>query len=384
MRIEQRFLLDVSRLVWRRWVGRLPTGIDRVCLAYLDHYGPRSEAVIHGRGAPRILGPKTSRRLFDLLAGGGRDFRGDLVRTLGAEAFRSRGRAEPGQLYLNVGHTGLDRPGFLRWVRDTGVRPVYMVHDLIPITHPEYCRAGEAERHRQRMETILRTAAGVVGNSQVTIDVLGDFAARLGLAAPPAVAAWLGSEIRSGPGPSTPDRPHFVILGTIEARKNHRLLLELWERLIRQWGANAPRLLVIGQRGWEADEAFALLDRLAAPGGTVEELSRCDDRQVSAHLMSARALLFPSLVEGYGLPLVEALAAGTPVIASDLPVFREIGQGVPEMLDPLDSNAWERMILDYAGNDSAGRKDQLERLAGYRPPKWAGHFRTVDRWLDSL
>lgn len=381
--MDRPYLLDVSRLVWRRWAGRLPTGIDRVCLAYLEHYGPRSRAVIQGKGARRVLNARTSDKLFRMLLAGPPGFRRDVTRTFIAEALRRPGRSVRDRIYLNVGHTGLDDPRFLRWVRQSGVRPVYMVHDLIPITHPEYCRAGEAERHRARIRTMLRSAAGVIGNSEATLDALSTFAAEEGLEVPQSVAAWLGTTVPAPP-PARAEQSTFVVLGTIEARKNHLMLLQLWSRLIQRLGDDAPRLLVIGQRGWECEQVFDLLDRSPVLPKAVVEIGRSSDSELAAHLASARALLFPSLVEGYGLPLVEALAAGTPVIASDLPVFREIGQGLPDFIDPLDAPAWEAAILDYASSSGEARKRQIERIKDYRAPTWEGHFRTVDDWLSSL
>jgi glycosyltransferase involved in cell wall biosynthesis len=102
------------------------------------------------------------------------------------------------------------------------------------------------------------------------------------------------------------------------------------------------------------------------------------------HLASARALLFPSLVEGYGLPLVEALQVGTPVIASDLPVFREIGQGVPDFLDPRDERGWEEAILSYAEDRGSRRTAQLSRMESFRAPTWEDHFTKIDSWLAGL
>jgi glycosyltransferase involved in cell wall biosynthesis len=94
--------------------------------------------------------------------------------------------------------------------------------------------------------------------------------------------------------------------------------------------------------------------------------------------------LFPSLAEGFGMPLMEALQLGTPAIASDLPVFREIGQGVPELLDPLDAPAWERSIEDYADEEGVRRKAQLDRLKHFRAPTWEDHFAKVEPWLTAL
>jgi len=377
-------LLDVTRLIWRRWKGRLPTGIDRVCLAYLRHFGPRAQAVVQRDGFRRILDIKASQELFALLEAPADVFKARVVagglRNLGR--FNAKGR---GRVYLNVGHTGLDKDGFQRWVRTADVRPVYLVHDLIPITHPEFCRAGEEKKHRQRMRTVLTTAAGVIGNSQATLDELTAFARTEALPSPPALAAWLGIDpLVQLPATEGADRPTFVTIGTIEARKNHLLLLNIWSRLIDRLGAAAPRLLIIGQRGWEADEVFDLLDRSEKLRGHVIELSRCSDEELARHLGSARALLFPSRAEGYGLPLLEALGSGVPVIASDLPVFREVGADIPDYLDPLDGAAWEAAIIDYSKPHSRARRAQLQRIRSFRTPDWDSHFAAVERWLADL
>jgi glycosyltransferase involved in cell wall biosynthesis len=104
---------------------------------------------------------------------------------------------------------------------------------------------------------------------------------------------------------------------------------------------------------------------------------------VASLLRGARGLLLPSFAEGFGLPVIEALASGVPVLCSELPALRESGGGVPEYLDPLDAKAWRTAILDYAG-DSPRRAAQLTRLAGWRAPTWDGHFAIVDRLLAGL
>lgn len=377
-------LLDITRLVWRQWAGRHPTGIDRVCLAYLTHFGDRAQAVVQHRHLRRIFGPVVSRQLFQLLEERPKDFRSRLVRALAGQLL-AKGDHGRGRPYFNIGHTGLDDPMLRRWLLTADVCPIYLVHDLIPLSHPEFCRPGERKRHDQRMRTVLETASGLIGNSQATLDALAQFGFAERLPRPPQLAAWLGSTSFDKPlRPILPGRPTFVVLGTIEARKNHLLLLNIWLRLITRFGASAPRLLIIGQRGWEAAEVISMLDGDETLRGHVVEISGCSDFELAGHLSTARALLFPSLAEGYGLPLIEALGLGVPVIASDLPVLHEIGQELPMFLSPVDEPGWEAAILDFADATSPARAVQLDRISTFRPPNWADHFAAVERWLPTL
>lgn len=386
-----RLLLDASRLIWRRWTGTRATGIDRICEAWINHYRLESQAVIvHRRGA-FILPFSTSQALFELLSRPARR-RGDanaFRAALSALAIRRwrelRDRLDGrGRLWLNPGHTGLDSARVADWARRRNLSLVPLIHDLIPITCPQYCRSEEDVRHRERMLTALRLARGIVTNSGHTFSELRAFATAGGLQVPPAIAVWPGTPILPpAPRPIGPEST-FVVLGTIEGRKNHALLLSVWRKLLKDRPSeDVPKLVIVGRRGWQADDVFAQLDS-GDFGDHVAEMGPLDDHKLSDVLSGARALLFPSCAEGYGMPLVEALAAGVPVIASDLPVFREIGQGVPELLPADDFDAWLRAVEDYAKPSSPRRSAQLSRLGGFRIPSWADHFARVDSFLSSL
>ena len=377
-------LLDVSRLIWRQWTGRLPTGIDRVCLAYLEHFQSKALAAVQFRGFRRIFNRTGSKRIFDLLLSGSSHFRLNLVATLASTA-GSADRISAGQIYLNVGHTGLNSPHMGPWLARQRLRPVFLIHDLIPITHPQYCREGEGARHKLRIETALRSANGLILNSAATRRDLADFANDHKITMPPSLIAWLGIDTRP-PNPSVeatfPDRPYFVMIGTIEARKNHLAILEAWREIVARLGSQAPHLIIIGQRGWEAAEAIAILDDPGPLKSYVHEMARCDDAQMSKLLAGARAVLMPSLVEGFGLPVVEALRERVPVIASDLPVFREIADIIPTYLDPHDRATWAKAVIEYTGN-SAERKRQLAAAPRIEAPTWRHHFALVEEFLET-
>lgn len=382
---DRDILIDVSRLVWRFWRGGLPTGIDRVCLAYVKHFASRAQAVIQRSGHFFVLTPRHSDRLFDLFLGDEPLFRRQFL-WFALRAFRAA-RANPrthSQVYLNVGHTGLHERSLTAWISRNAIRAVFLVHDLIPLRHPEFCRPGEKERHQARMENALTSAHGLIGNSQATIDDLASFAAANKLPMAPSVAAFIaGPPVPSNVTAASLDRPYFVVVGTIEGRKNHGLLLRVWKELAKDYGSDTPLLLIVGQRGWKAEDAIAVLDRDLVLRDHVLELGKCNDAEMAALIAGARALLMPSFAEGFGLPIAEALELGTPAIASDLPVFREFAGDIPTYLDPRDDRGWKETVIAFTG-ETIDRERQRKAMSGYRAPDWRNHFEVVERWLRTL
>ncbi|MBI3514034.1 MAG: glycosyltransferase family 4 protein, partial [Proteobacteria bacterium] len=300
---------------------------------------------------------------------------------LGAAVAPQRANA----VYLLMSHHHLDRPEIVgRFKRRTGVRIGCMVHDLIPYEFPEYARPGHDARHAVRMATVARFADLVIVNSAATGDAFRPFLQRAGRA-PPVLVAPLGVETAArAPVPPPASPPYFVCLGTIEPRKNHLLLLNLWRQLVAEHGAAAPRLVLVGQRGWENENVVDMLERSPGIRDHVEERNNLSDPAVARLLSGARALLLPSFAEGYGLPVAEALALGVPVLCSDLPALREVADGVAEFLDPLDGAAWRAAILDYAQPQSSRRAAQSARLLAWRAPTWADHFAIVDAGIREL
>jgi len=290
-------------------------------------------------------------------------------------------------LYLHTSHLRLDVPERFDWLysrRD--VRAAFFVHDLIPITHPEYGRAGEAERHQARLRTIGRHAAAILVNSADTGRRTLDHLASAGFGRPPVAVGHLGVEDAFGPAGSRfePDQPTFLVCGTIESRKNHLLLFQIWRALAERHGAATPRLIVVGRRGWEAESAIDMLERCPSVRAHVIEATGLSTHGLAALMRSCTALLMPSFTEGYGIPLVEAAASGLPVVASDIPVHREIAERFALLRDPLDGPGWIDAIEALARPASPLRRDLARRLEGYLPPSWRAHFEAVGPTLAAL
>ncbi len=398
------------------WRARRPApgGIDRIELAYAEHFLAADArrpgyAVIHLGGRLFGIAPAGARRFVQRLAArwqgaaavhptrapGLLGLYATLLQGHWSLGFQLRWRLRRhGQapIFLVVSHHHLSREHRLRRIRRAfGARCVCFLHDLIPIDYPEYMQSHKEQKHRRIASTIARLFDAVIVNSQATAASLRHFLASEANAlpvanihvAPPGVCAFPG--VQSTPlVPRDPDSvPYFIVLGTIEPRKNHLLLLNLWGRLAETM-ARPPRLLVIGARGWENEQVMDLLERSHRLRGLVEEHNHLDDAGVGVLLGQARAVLLPSFVEGFGLPLAEALASAVPVICSDIAAFREVGREVPEYLDPLDLHEWRDAIIDYCDPYSARRAAQMQRLAHWQPPLWAEHFEIVEQVLNKV
>ncbi len=288
--------------------------------------------------------------------------------------------------YISVSGSRLTSPWLTRWLlQNENVNGVFMLHDLIPVTHPEYSRPRASERHARHARQLLRCASVIVANSQSTADSLKEFAEHEALAMPMIAVAPLGvGELFRKPPRHVPSNPYFVFVGTIEPRKNHILLLQVWQRLVMKHGARAPKLVLIGKRGWENENIVDLLDRGGNLRRHVIELNQICDDVLAGVVANARALLLPSHVEGYGLPVAEALALGTPVICSDLPSLREIAGDVAEYVDPLAGRGWARTVMDYADLENPRRQAQLLRMQQFRAPQWSDHFARLDEAIMQL
>ncbi len=373
--VRRPVVYDLTHLV-SRLSTQASSGIDRVDLAYGDYFttGDRRMAAgaHYGPIGPHVLSLKRSRDIVEFAAGW-RDERADadfapLAHWLaaaprdpfdwrGARAKRSVAGAgvsrsltkirfrllndrhlqiPNGAIYLNVAQHALEHAVFFRWLeRRDDLRRVFVIHDLLSLDYPEYFSPSNLDVFRRRLATAFRYADAFVVSTQAVGERLRAELERQGAPDRPIHAQPFASPLQGAEAaePVSEGHPYFVMIGAIEPRKNHLLILHLWREMAAR-NLNAPRLVLVGARGWENEQIVDLLDRAPALRAHVVELSGLRDADLSRLLRGARALLAPSFGEGYGLPLVEALSLGAPVIASDIAVFREVTQRCARFLSP--------------------------------------------------
>jgi len=282
---------------------------------------------------------------------------------LGSRIGRARLRAPfaPGDLLFN--------PGFTTWKSKqyeevasllAGVSYVGFIYDLLPVAFPEWWTPSQQDRYRGWFEWSGRNAASLLCCSDSTRrDAVAFFdAARIETG--PIETLLLGDELpralatrRAAAESAAAERPFVLYVSTLEVRKNHRLLFQVWRRLLERHGRDAvPDLVFVGRRGWLIDDFVTELEQSRFLDGKISWRQRVDDAELARLYASCLFTVYPSFYEGWGLPVAEGMAFGRWCLASDRSSLPEVGRDLAGYFDPGDvpgaTAAIERAISDPA------------------------------------
>lgn len=297
----------------------------------------------------------------------------------------------PGDVLVLLDATwGVDLSRELRRARAGGARIWTIVQDLIPIDHPDVAPEGLPLLLEAWLRRTVPLSDGLLAISRTVADDLRAYLARrfaggnalprvdsfypgAGFAAAPDGASQLTrvvEALRHCPGGA------YLVVGTIEPRKDCARILAAFERLWAE-GSEAA-LMLFGRAGWRS---YELIDRLRGHperGRRLHWFEQGSDEELDFAYRHAAALIFASRYEGFGLPLVEAMQYGLPVLASDIPVLREIGGDYPGFFRPGD----EQAIYDAVRGFSAARNSLPDAPRSPRP--WISWSDSARALLDKV
>jgi glycosyltransferase involved in cell wall biosynthesis len=278
---------------------------------------------------------------------------------------------------------------YARW-RQAGVGIHFMVHDILPVLRPDFFPPGAEREFADWLRTVAREADGLVCISAAVADETRAWLAAdapTGTTLPQFMVLHHGADINASQ-PSTglpPDAdavladiqgaPSFVMVGTIEPRKGHLQALDAFERL---WAAGLDvRLVIVGGEGWKGlpDGARRTIPTLVARLRKHPELGRrlywlkgISDEYLDRVYAASTCLLFASEGEGFGLPLIEAARHGVPLLARDLPVFREVAGPHAQYFSGADAASLAAAVQAWLGLHAAG---QAPAPGGIAARTWA-------------
>jgi glycosyltransferase involved in cell wall biosynthesis len=340
------------------------TGIGWYLYRLLEHLRDRDDLAIRMYGPSSIWSPDAPGPVVELPTGPALEL---VERTIPEEFILPAGwmirilrKLEP-LLIAADGNDVLFAPNFFlpkRFTLSRG-RQVATIHDLGLHRVPWTLRQETLDELQMRLAQQVRRSSGIITVSGAVRDELVE----LGYAEPSRVKVvhhGPGQLATVEPGPLPPGTPtRFGLhVGTLEPRKNIEVLIEAWNR-VRSQLRDCPPLVLCGRYGWKSDSIRAAVERAVAEGWVVQP-GYVDDPQLATLYQKAEIVVFPSLYEGFGLPAVEALWAGTPLVCSDLPVLREATGGAALFAPPDDPAIFARQIVS-ALTDLDLRSDLIEK-----------------------
>ncbi|WP_270728663.1 glycosyltransferase family 4 protein [Shimia sp. Alg240-R146] len=402
-------LFELTRVLTLK--GRPPTGVDRVCLAYL-------RAIVQDAtpawGLARtklgyvLVDKDGMRQLLARLDGQTPWGKSDWLSRLTRDADNSKSETEAdlrricvartapsglsrmlrrhlpaGSVYINVDHANFpDR--VMKAVKSIkGGKVVAFIHDTIPLDLADFEVSKPTAEFARMFERMRLNCDLLLANSEATRQDVVRHMSKAG-DVPPIVVAHLGIEgdlfqiVNNAP--ALVPAPYFVFVGTISPRKNVNVLLDLWEQMATERPADmVPHLVIAGRRGWKSEALFERLDASPLRGICLHEFNQLDDASLGNLVAGASGLLFPSGAEGFGLPPVEAAAAGVPVVCNELPVMREILGDYPIYASVTDSYSWLQAIKTLAQADRDAQGADGRPKTRFEPPTWEAHFNAVLR-----
>ena len=247
----------------------------------------------------------------------------------------------------------------VRAARESGARTVAIVYDIIPVTHGQFFAPVSRECFASALAPLFEHT-----DAFFCISVYTEGQLRAYFEAEPysrTVGQKKFGTFTLGAGLDTldpdghirakivcvfrPERSVYLVVGTLEPRKNHAYLLDVFQALWSE-GSTAA-LLIVGRVGWMCEEVLDAIQRHQMLGRQLFFLDDVADTELDYCYTHAHALLFPAMVEGFGLPMIEALKNGLPVFASDIPVFREVGGEYATYFDPVNPSSLKDLLQTY-------------------------------------
>ncbi|WP_199100151.1 glycosyltransferase [Dyella sp. ASV21] len=283
---------------------------------------------------------------------------------------------------------------FEAW-RDRGVSVHFMVYDLLPVLRPEFFPAGIDRMHAKWLRSIAACADGLICISKTVAGELSGWLSTQSIRRSRSLRigySYLGAELEASQAntesgelaaptravvESMGARTSLLMVGTMEPRKGHRQAVEAFEQL---WANGSDvQLVIVGKLGWMMDDLGKRIESHPEYGSRLHWLRGINDVDLRAIYGAAAGLLVASEGEGFGLPIIEAANHGLPVIARDIPVFREVAGSHAHYFLGKAGADMAHAVAEWLQSRKAGHP--LSPGVAVDVLSWAQSGRTVGRML---
>lgn len=368
------------------FVDRLPKALQpafwwltksrRMTVAKLEGIRIAHEGDFCGKVAATLQGwlIKRQEKANYLLPGGGRIDRPRFSMLAGSPV-----RFSPDDIVIAMqndwAHTDIHAIADLK--RRSGWHHVILCHDLIPILFPHWYGTADVDGFISYYDRVFAIADRVIFTSQRTLADARDYCSEKGIALAAGPVVPMGGDFAEPaslpPLPAKLSKAKFALfVSTIEPRKNHAMLVEAWRKLAKTGliGKTGFKLVFAGKFGWHMEEFLRGIESDGLIRDSVVYISGAEDGLISRLYADSAFCLYPPVYEGFGLPIVEALARGKALIASSAGPMAEVAAGYAITLDPADTDGWVAAMAEWISNPDKADMYASRACDGYRPVTW--------------
>lgn len=272
-----------------------------------------------------------------------------------------------------------------RLKQEKKLKCLFFCYDVIPVRFPHLCVADVSRQFAHYFADLAWSADLILCISQSSRRDLEQLLQRLGVPCPETRVIRLGEDTLPGNGcglsvnPAVErllKQPYILFVSTIERRKNHETLYRAYARLAEE-GLVLPDLIFVGMPGWGVQELLSDIALDPRVQGRIHLLHHVSDAELAELYQHTCFTVYPSLYEGWGLPVAESLAFGKFCLCSDTSSLPEVGGEWVEYLDPWDIPAWVERLRYYIGHPEEVARRNAAIAEGYRPHPWAQTAETI-------
>lgn len=301
-----------------------------------------------------------------------------------------------GSVYLSLG-LDWNYKDMARLYRTKQARQIKMLlfcYDIIPIRLPQLCVADVSRQFAHYFVDLAWCADLILCISESSQRDLQAFLETMGVPPPRTEVIRLGADILPGQGQGQAGQvsdsiarlaaqPYILFVSTIERRKNHEILYRAYTRLAEE-GIKLPLLIFVGMPGWGVGELFSDLALDPRIQGRIQTLNHVSDTELAYLYRHASFTVYPSLYEGWGLPVAESLAHGKFCLCANTSSLPEVGEQWVEYLDPWDLPAWVERLRHYITQPQEAARRNAAISHGYQPHPWRQTAADIYRHASAL
>lgn len=275
-------------------------------------------------------------------------------------------------------------------LKERNIKIVVHVYDIIPVLFPQYCHSNTLIRFLNYIGATLQYADNIIVNTESTANDIKALANKLGVKSPEIKVISLGSDFKNDELKEevlekaieiSKAGKYILMVGTIEPRKNHAFVLDMFDKYLKNTNIG---LVFAGRIGWNVEELSNRINKYEEINNNFHFINAANDTTINYLYNNSSLVLVPSIYEGFGLPIIEALEKKIPVIASDISVFKDVAGDFCDYFSLENIDDLGQLVIRYINNEDNIFQNKVEQLNNYKITTWDESYSKFNDFFETI